>query len=146
MLITAPADLKAGPFRDFFRSLRSAFTHPEVKEKTRRHRKTHKHNETPQSDASNNKHNETPPRDSSNTQTSSSPVPSPPGLREIRWAKATTVAIPQNTDLPYGTAVLGKPGLVTSPFVPDGGYVEVTGFPRGTAVEDPYTGKIFLTP
>jgi len=45
-----------------------------------------------------------------------------------------------------GTPVPGKAWLVTSPFAPDGGYVDVTGFPRGTAVEDPYTGKIFLTP
>ena len=133
MLITAPADVKAGPFRDFFRSLRSAFTQPEPKEKPRRHRKTHKHNETPPSDAS-------------NSQTLDSPVSSPSGQREIRWAKAATGTIPQNPDLPYGTAVLGKPGLVTSPFAPDSGYVEVTGFPRGTPVEDPYTGKMFLTP
>src|SRR5262249_36415155 len=133
MLMTAPADVKAGPFRDFFRSLRSAFTQPEAKEKPRRHRKTHKHNETP-------------PTDASPSQTSGSPVPAPSGQREIRWAKAATGAMPQNPDLPYGTAVPGKPGLVTSPFAPTSGYVEVTGFPRGTAVEDPYTGKIFLTP
>jgi hypothetical protein len=42
--------------------------------------------------------------------------------------------------------VQGKPGLVTSPFSPDAGYVQVIGFPPGTPVEDPYTGKIFLTP
>jgi len=46
----------------------------------------------------------------------------------------------------YGTSVPGKPGLVISPFAPDSGYVDVTGFPPGTEVEDPYTGKIFLTP
>src|SRR5262249_17142991 len=120
MLITAPGDVKAGPFRDFFRSLRSVFTPSEAKEKPRRHRKTHKHNETPPSDAS-------------NSQTLGSPVPSPSSQREIRWAKAATVAIPQHPDLPYGTAVPGKPGLVTSPFAPASGYVEVTGFPRGTA-------------
>jgi len=133
MLMTAPADVKAGPFQDFFRSLRSAFTQPEAKEKPRRHRKTHKHNETP-------------PTDASPSQTSGSPVAAPSGQREIRWAKAATGAIPQNPDLPYGTAVPGKPGLVTSPFAPASGYVEVTGFPRGTAVEDSYIGKIFLTP
>ena len=49
-------------------------------------------------------------------------------------------------ELPHGTPVPGKPGLVTSPFAPDSGYVEVAGYPPGTAVEDPYTGKIFLTP
>jgi hypothetical protein len=52
----------------------------------------------------------------------------------------------QQTDLPYGTPVAGKPGLVTSPFAPGKGYVDVTGFPPRTAVEDPYTGKIFQTP
>jgi hypothetical protein len=46
----------------------------------------------------------------------------------------------------YGTPVPGKPGFVTSPFAPDAGYVQVLGFPPGTPVEDPYTGKVFLTP
>jgi hypothetical protein len=61
-------------------------------------------------------------------------------------AKAVSGVNQQKTELPYGTPVAGKPGLVTSPFAPDSGYVFVVGFPRGTEVEDPYTGKIFLTP
>jgi len=61
-------------------------------------------------------------------------------------AKAASGANQPITDLVYGTSVPGKPGLVMSPFAPDSGYVDVTGFPPGTAVEDPYTGKIFLTP
>jgi len=73
-------------------------------------------------------------------------VPAPPSQRDIRWAKAAEGASQQKTELLYGTPVPGKPGLVTSPFAPDGGYVDVTGFPPATAVEDPYTGKIFLTP
>jgi len=129
-LITATDVVKAGPFQDFFRSLPSAFTHPN--EKPRRHRTSHKHNETPPSDAS-------------NSEISGSPVPAPPGQRDVRWAKAAS-GTNQKTDLPYGTPVPGKPGLVTSPFGSDSGYVDVTGFPPGTAVEDPYTGKIFLTP
>jgi hypothetical protein len=64
----------------------------------------------------------------------------------VRWAKAASGTNQQKTDLLYGTPVPGKPGFVTSPFAPDKGYVDVTGFPPGTQVEDPYTGKIFLTP
>jgi hypothetical protein len=122
---------KAGPFEDFFRAVRRSIAHPEAK--PRPHRSSHKHNETPPSDAS-------------NSQTSGSPVPAPPGQRDVRWAKAASGATQQKTELPYGTPVPGKPGLVTSPFSPDSGYVDVTGFPPGSAVEDPYTGKIFLTP
>jgi hypothetical protein len=46
----------------------------------------------------------------------------------------------------YGKQVPGKPGFVTSPHSPYSGYVDVRGFPPGTEVKDPYTGKIFLVP
>jgi len=121
----------AGPFRDLFRTLRSAIAHP--KETPRPHRSTHKRKKTRPSDASNN-------------QTSNKPTPAPPGQPDVRWAKAASSASDQKDNLPYGTPVPGKPGLVTSPFAPDAGYVQVLGFPTGTPVEDPYTGKIFLTP
>ena len=130
-LITATDVAQAGPFRDFFRALRGAAAHPS--EKPRPHRSSHKHNETP-------------PSDVSDSHSSGNPVPAPPGQRNVRWAKAASAANQQKTNLPYGTPVPGKPGLVTSPFASDGGYVDVTGFPPGSAVEDPYTGKIFLTP
>ena len=130
-LITATDLAEAGPFRNFFTALRSAITHPN--EKPRRHRTSHKHNETPPSDASKN-------------QSSGTPIPAPPDQRNVRMAKAASGANQQKTNLPYGTPVPGKEWLVTSPFAPDSGYVDVTGFPPGTPVEDPYTGKIFLTP
>ena len=133
-LMTGTDVAKAGPFRDFFRSLRGAIDHPT--EKPRPHR----------SNRTRHKHNETPPSDAPTSQTSASPIPAPPGQRDVRVAKAASGANQQKTDLSYGTPVPGKPGLVTSPFGSDGGYVDVTGFPPGTAVEDPYTGKIFLTP
>jgi hypothetical protein len=141
---------EAGPFEDFFRAVRRSIAHPEAK--PRSHRSSRKHNETPPSDASNSQTSGSPvpappgQRDASNNQTSGSPVPASPGQREVRWAKAASVASQQKTELPYGTPVAGKPGLVTSPFAAESGYVDVTGSPPGTAVEDPYTGKIFLTP
>ena len=49
-------------------------------------------------------------------------------------------------NLESGKPVAGKPGFVTSPYAPAAGYVDVRGFPTGTEVKDPYTGKIFLVP
>jgi hypothetical protein len=130
-LVSPVTVAEAGPFRDFFHAIRSAVAPP--KEKPRAHRRTHKHNESPPSDALDN-------------QSSSSPVPAPLDRRDVRFAKAAAVASQQKTELPYGTPVPGKPGLVTSPFAPDRGYVDVTGFAPGTEIQDPFTGKIFLTP
>ena len=87
-----------------------------------------------------------PSSDASNHQTLYAPTPAAPGEPDVRWAKAASLESDQKTNLPSGTPVAGKPGLVTSPFAPDAGYVQVLGFPPGTPVEDPYTGKIFLTP
>lgn len=58
------------------------------------------------------------------------------------------IPLPQSSqkDLPYGTPVPGKPGYVTSPWAPDKGYVDLRGFPPGTEVKCPYTGKLFLAP
>jgi hypothetical protein len=49
-------------------------------------------------------------------------------------------------DIPYAIPVPNKPGFVTSPYSPKSGYVDVRGFPSGTEVKDPYSGKTFLTP
>ena len=130
-LSTVTDSAKAGPFQDFFRTIRSAIAHP--KETPRAHRSTHKRKKTPPSDAS-------------NSQTSQTPTAAGPSQPDVRWAKAGSIVSDEKANLPYGTPVQGKPGLVTSPFAPDSGYVQVIGFPPGTPVEDPYTGKIFLTP
>ena len=71
------------------------------------------------------------------------PTPTP---MEIRPA---TIAPPdrrRSRDLPYGVAVPNRPGLVTSPYAPDQGLVDVRAFPKSTEVIDPFTGKVFLTP
>jgi hypothetical protein len=49
-------------------------------------------------------------------------------------------------NLPYGKPVPGKPGFVFSPYDPSKGYIDVRGFPPGTEVKDPYSGKSFLVP
>ncbi len=77
---------------------------------------------------------------------SPSPTPSPtPRPLEIRPATGAPPS-PQPRDVPYGVAVPDRPGLVTSPYAPDEGLVDVRGFPSSTEVMDPFTGKIFLTP
>ena len=40
----------------------------------------------------------------------------------------------------------GRKGMVISPYTPEGNYVDVSAFPAGSAVRDPYTGKIFRVP
>lgn len=129
-LFAAVDPANAGPFHDFFRNLRSAVGHPKP---TPRPHRSHKEKTAPSDDPS-------------KTATSGKPNSPQPGQPDIRWAKAGSVTTEEKPKLPYGTPVAGKPGLVTSPFAPDAGYVQVLGFPPGTPVEDPYTGKVFLTP
>jgi hypothetical protein len=80
-----------------------------------------------------------------------SPIPSPPAPTpsptpvEIRRALLAPPSA-QKRDLPYAVAVPDKPGLVTSPYAPNQGYVDVSAFPSSTEVLDPFTGKIFRTP
>jgi hypothetical protein len=133
---------EAGPVEDFFRSIRNSFVRPTPKPRAspshRSSRKQNNNNETPPSDSS----------DASNSQTSPTPTPSPvpPNRDNVRVAKATAAKKIRKGDLPYGIPVPGKQGLVTSPFSPDSGYIDVRSFPPGTEVRDPYTGKSFLTP
>ena len=62
------------------------------------------------------------------------------------FTSPTPQAAAATHDLPYGTPVPGKPGFVTSPHSANAGYVDVRGFPPGTEVKDPYSGKTFLVP
>ena len=121
----------AEPFEDFFDALKRAFTQPTH----RTHRGTQKSKSTP-----------TPTPQSRTTDGEvTAGVQRPPSGTNTRTASR---ASSQNskTGLKYGTPVPGKKGFVTSPFSPDSGYIDVRGFPPGTAVKDPYSGKIILTP
>ena len=71
------------------------------------------------------------------------PTPIP---MDVRPATVAPTDRRRSRDLPYGVAVLNRPGLVTSPYAPNQGLVDVRAFPKSTEVMDPFTGKVFLTP
>jgi hypothetical protein len=73
----------------------------------------------------------------------------PKGEESARTVRSVSAADLEKAKagLPYGIPVPGRNGMVTSPYTPeDGKYVDVTGFPSGSVVKDPYTGKFFLVP
>ena len=119
------------PVGDFFRRLGNSLAHPQ------------KHPRKKTSTTSTAKNQKNAKTDEENT----SPTPTPtPGEESKRATSATVDAKGKKRDVPYGIPVPNKPGFVTSPFAPNGGYVDVRGFPSGTEVKDPYTGKVFLSP
>ena len=128
-LFTANDEAKAGPFQDFFRTLRSAIAHP--KETPRPHRSMHKRKKLRQAMFR-------------TVKLQTSRLLRHSDQPDVRWAKAASRPSDENSNLPYGTPVPGKPGLVTSPFAPDAGDVQVIGFPPVTPVEDPYKVKFSL--
>jgi hypothetical protein len=75
-------------------------------------------------------------------------VPLPPAQKEkLPPVVLRASAAPQaKGDMPYGIPVPGQKGMVTSPYLPEGNYIDVSAFAPGSAVRDPYTGKIFLVP
>jgi hypothetical protein len=92
------------------------------------------------------------PRESNAAEATPSPVeePSKPAKEE----KITPIVLPASAapaakakgDMPYGIPVPGQKGMVTSPYLPEGNYIDVSAFLPGSAVKDPYTGKIFRVP
>lgn len=55
-------------------------------------------------------------------------------------------AAASGVDIPYGTSVPGRPGLVTSPYAGKLQLVDVTGLSPGQEVKCPYSGKLFRVP
>jgi hypothetical protein len=75
--------------------------------------------------------------------------PSKPAKEELTPTVLRASPAPEGKakgDMPYGIPVPGQKGMVMSPYSPEGNYVDVSAFAPGSAVKDPYTGKIFLVP
>lgn len=91
-----------------------------------------------------------PPKPIENSQPVDEPKPEPTSKPTTQEPIPPGPAVPeppkQVGELPYAKAVAGKPGFVTSPYDPYKGYIDVRGFPPGTEVKDPYSGKTFLVP
>jgi hypothetical protein len=139
--LSLPANpVLAGSIGDFFKALGNSIAHPGQKPKP----KSQPQNKRPKTKGSEQNAPDYPPSPAATPQT---PTPSatlsqPP----IRLASAPPQNRNSKRDIPYAIPVPNKPGFVTSPYSPKSGYVDVRGFPSGTEVKDPYSGKIFLTP
>ena len=83
-----------------------------------------------------------------------SPTPSAEPVKPEKEEKSAAALFPASAapaekakgDLPYGIPVAGRKGVVTSPYLPEGNYIDVSAFASGSAVRDPFTGKLFRVP
>ena len=140
--LSLPAkQVRAGSLGDFFKALGNSIAHPGQKPKT-----PPPQNKRPKTKGSEQNAADYPP---SPTATPLPQAPTPTATLsqpQVRPASAPPQDRKSKRDIPYAIPVPNKPGFVTSPYSPKSGYVDVRGFPSGTEVKDPYSGKIFLTP
>jgi hypothetical protein len=129
------------PIGDFFKRLGNSIAHPRSSPAPRRNQ------QKSTTGKKQNDNEQTAPQDTPPAVPSVPPPPPPtPTPLTVRAAAGVPPTKRLRRDMPYGIPVPNKPGFVTSPYAPKSGYVDVRGFPSGTEVKDPYTGKIFLTP
>ena len=134
---------RAGSLGDFFKALGNSIAHPGQKPKPKTPQSP---NKRPKTKGSEQNAADYPP---SPTATPLPQTPTPTATLsqpQVRPASAPPQDRKSKRDIPYAIPVPNKPGFVTSPYSPKSGYVDVRGFPSGTEVKDPYSGKIFLTP
>ena len=141
----APAKpVEAGSIGDFFKSLGNSIAHPGQSKKQKPPQPASKKSKT-KSGA------QPPPADyppSPPPAAPPTPTPTPTATSTQPAVRPASAPPTKNSkrDIPYGIPVPNRPGFVTSPYSPKAGYVDVRGFPSGTEVKDPYSGKVFLTP
>jgi hypothetical protein len=131
----------AGSIGDFFKALGNSIAHPGQHPKSRP-RDSQSKRPKAKGSVSNADYPPAPTATPLPTPTPSATLPQPP----VRVASVPTQTKNSKRDIPYAIPVPNKPGFVTSPYAPKQGLVDVRGFPSGTEVIDPYSGKVFLTP
>jgi hypothetical protein len=129
----------AGSIGDFFKALGNSIAHPTRHPKPRPRDATTANKRSKSGD-------KTIPGDTPPPVPTPMPSPSPGVQPSVRVASAPADRRSSKRDLPYAIPIPNKPGFVTSPYAPKQGLVDVRGFPSGTEVIDPYSGKVFLTP
>jgi hypothetical protein len=134
---------RAGSLGDFFKALGNSIAHPGQKPKPKTPPPP---NKRPKTKGSEQNAADYPPSPAA-TPPPQTPTPTATlSQPQVRPASAPSQDRKSKRDIPYAIPVPNKPGFVTSPYSPKSGYVDVRGFPSGTEVKDPYSGKIFLTP
>jgi hypothetical protein len=136
-LLASPVSTNAGSVGDFFKALGNSIAHPGQGKKPAPKPQTKKPKTKGSEQSGDYPPTPTPP-----------PIPTPSATTSQPPVRPASAPPTKNSkrDIPYGIPVPNKPGFVTSPYSPKAGYVDVRGFPSGTEVKDPYSGKIFLTP
>jgi hypothetical protein len=142
LLFLSGRSANADPVGDFFKKLGQSISKPFQPQSTPR--PTRKTTRVSRQSTS---------RESNAVEAAPTPLgaPSKPAKEEEKSSPAvqSASAAPKEKargDMPYGIPVPGRKGMVTSPYLPEGNYIDVSGFAPGTAVKDPYTGKIFRVP
>lgn len=131
----------AGSIGDFFKALGNSIAHPGQHPKPR----------PPDSKSKRPKTKGSAPNADYPPSPEGTPMPTPTPSPTLSQPPVRIASVPGHTknskrDIPYAIPVPNKPGFVTSPYAPKQGLVDVRGFPSGTEVIDPYSGKVFLTP
>jgi hypothetical protein len=143
VLVALADSANAGSIGDFFKALGNSIAHPsQKKSKPRDAKKTASKRSTAKGAGQEADY----PPDPVTTPTAMATPTATAQQVPIRVASLPASTRSSKRDIPYAIPVPNKPGFVTSPYAPKQGFVDVRGFPSGTEVTDPYTGKIFLTP
>ena len=132
----------AGSIGDFFKALGNSLAHPSQKKAKPKNSKTVSKRSKTKGTV---QEADYPPEPTATPLALATPTATIQQI-PIRVASLASQTKSSKRDIPYAIPVPNKPGFVTSPYAPKQGFVDVRGFPSGTEVIDPYTGKVFLTP